>query len=121
MNRIVHFEIPASDPEMAVDFYKSVFGWEINSWGGPMDYWLIKTGENTPGIDGAIYKKSDFMNKTVNTVEVPDVHEYVKKVKAAGGNVLSDVQPIPGVGWFAYCSDIEGVPFGIMRSDENAK
>jgi len=34
--------------------YQKVFGWEINTWHGPEDYWLIMTGERgEPGIDGA--------------------------------------------------------------------
>jgi hypothetical protein len=39
MNRIIHFEIHAGDPERAVKFYKDVFGWEIHEWvmpGGQM-------------------------------------------------------------------------------------
>ena len=30
MSRVVHFEIPADDPERAVEFYKKVFGWKID-------------------------------------------------------------------------------------------
>ena len=29
MPRVVHFEIHADDPERAINFYKSVFGWEF--------------------------------------------------------------------------------------------
>ncbi len=29
MSRVIHFEIPASDPERASAFYKKVFGWKI--------------------------------------------------------------------------------------------
>ena len=32
MNRIIHFEIHAGNPERAVKFYKDVFGWEIREW-----------------------------------------------------------------------------------------
>src|SRR5215469_1323983 len=44
MPRVVHFEIHAQEPERAARFYSEVFGWEITKWGGPVDYWLIKTG-----------------------------------------------------------------------------
>ena len=55
MPRVIHFELPADEPERAARFYESVFGWEITKWQGPMDYWLVTTGEEgTPGIDGAI-------------------------------------------------------------------
>jgi predicted enzyme related to lactoylglutathione lyase len=31
---VVHFEIPADDPERAVRFYSELFGWEFQRWGG---------------------------------------------------------------------------------------
>ncbi len=62
MNRIVHFEIHAADPERAVKFYKDVFGWEITEWVIPgveikdeNRYWLVTTGPETePGINGGL-------------------------------------------------------------------
>jgi predicted enzyme related to lactoylglutathione lyase len=29
MNRIIHFEIPANDLQKEIEFYKKVFGWNI--------------------------------------------------------------------------------------------
>jgi predicted enzyme related to lactoylglutathione lyase len=29
MSRVMHFEIPAVDPNRAVNFYETVFGWKI--------------------------------------------------------------------------------------------
>src|SRR5436309_10564741 len=31
---VVHFEIPANEPERAAKFYRELFGWEISRWGG---------------------------------------------------------------------------------------
>jgi catechol 2,3-dioxygenase-like lactoylglutathione lyase family enzyme len=60
MPRVVHFEISVDDPERAIRFYSDVFGWKIEKWEGPMDYWLITTGpENEPGIDGALIRRQD--------------------------------------------------------------
>ena len=52
MPRPVHFDITAENPDRAVSFYEQAFGWKFNHWGGggPMDYWLIDTGETQPGI-----------------------------------------------------------------------
>ncbi len=58
MKRIVHFDISADDPERAVKFYTDVFGWSVQKWDGPMDYWLVTTGpKDEPGIDGGIAKR----------------------------------------------------------------
>src|SRR5262245_17526251 len=32
---VVHFEIPADQPERAAKFYRELFGWEISRWEGP--------------------------------------------------------------------------------------
>ncbi|MFY9710328.1 MAG: VOC family protein, partial [Candidatus Cybelea sp.] len=53
MARVNHFEIHSADPQAAAKFYTDVFGWKISKWDGPMDYWLVSTGEG-PGIDGGI-------------------------------------------------------------------
>ena len=53
MPRVVHFEIHATDPERAVKFYTTAFGWEMHKWEGPAEYWLIRTGPaDQRGIDG---------------------------------------------------------------------
>ena len=119
MFRVVHFEIPAENPEKSVEFYKNVFKWEINQWSSEMKYWLIKTGENSPGIDGAIYSPDGPFNGVVNTIDIPDIEEYLGIVKSYGGEVVTDIMPIPGVGRFAYCKDPGGVLFGIIQNDPN--
>jgi len=71
MARVVHFELPADDPERAVKFYEGVFGWQIQKWDGPQDYWLAHTGApDTPGIDGAIMRRDPTMPSVVNTIDV---------------------------------------------------
>ena len=121
MPRIVHFEIPADDPERAVEFYRKAFGWEIKKWEGPMEYWLVMTGPSSePGIDGGIMKRGDVKTIT-NTIDVPSLDEFISKVEDAGGAVLAPKMAVPGVGWFAYCADTEGNLFGLMESDTDAK
>lgn len=121
MPRVIHFEINADKPERAVKFYEKVFGWQISKWKGPVDYWLTKTGdEKEPGINGAITHR---MNKetTCNTIDVPSIDEFVKKIVVAGGKAVGKKETIPGVGYMIYCTDTEGNTFGIMQSDPKAK
>ena len=122
MSRVIHFEIPADNPERAVRFYEKVFGWKIEKWAGPVDYWLVATGEDKePGINGAITDKSDFVSVTTNTVAVVSYEDAVKKIVEAGGKVLAPKMAVPGVGYMTYCKDTEGNVFGIMQNDPNAK
>jgi uncharacterized protein len=121
MPRVVHFELAADDPTRAVDFYSKVFGWQIQKWEGPQDYWLIQTGEDgQPGINGGLMRRNGPAN-CVNTVEVPSVDEFIAKIADHGGTVAMPKMAVPGVGWLAYCLDTEGNRFGIMQADPAAR
>jgi predicted enzyme related to lactoylglutathione lyase len=122
MPRVVHFEIPSDDPDRAVRFYSGVFGWKVEKWKGPQDYWLITTGASgEPGIDGAIMRRQDMLGVVTNTVDVPSVEEFTGRVTANGGSVLVPKMTVMGVGYLAYCQDTEGNTFGVMQSDESAR
>jgi len=121
MPRVVHFEINADDPKRAVKFYEEAFGWKINDWEGPTEYWLIKTGEESePGIDGAIMRREGDW-ATINTIAVPSYDEFAERVKEAGGKVVSPKQAVPGIGYHSYCLDSEGNVFGIMEENPSAQ
>jgi len=87
-----------------------------------MDYWLASTGDSSaPGIDGAIMPRSEMASTVVNSIDVPSVDDFIKKVTKNGGKAVTPKTPIPGVGYFAYCKDTEGNMFGIMQSDKSVK
>ena len=125
MPRPVHFEISADDPERAAEFYEKALGWKIEKWEGPIDYWLIMTGEEgkegEAGIDGGLLKREpEVPPGTVNTVDVPNLDEYVERAVAAGATVVQPRTVVPGVGYMAYLMDPEQNVFGMMEEDENA-
>lgn len=121
MARVIHFEIPVNDPDRAAAFYKNVFGWKIEKWPGPMDYWMVNTGDDkVPGINGGIMKRGN-VQSTTNTLGVDSVDDSIKSVTKAGGKLIMPKTPIPGVGYFAYCEDPEGNLFGVMQADPSAK
>ena len=119
MPRVIHFEITAKDTERAAAFYRQVFGWTIEKWDGPVDSWLVTTGaDDEPGINGAIMTEG--AGATVNTIDVLSVDDFAQQVTANGGKVISEKTTVSGVGYFHYCEDTEGNPFGIMEADEPA-
>ncbi len=121
MPRVIHFEIPTDDPQRAIKFYEKVFGWKVNKWEGPLEYWLVTTGpDDKSGINGGIMKRMDRSMTTRNTVDVPSVDEFAKKITEAGGKVVMPKMPIPGHGYVAYCADTEGNVFGIIQMDPSA-
>ncbi len=120
MPRVVHFDISAKKPEQLAKFYEKVFKWKFERWKGPMDYWLIMTGENEPGIDGGLARRENGAI-TVNTIGVPSIDEYIERIKENKGTIVVPKQAIPGVGWTAYFKDPEGNSFALMEEDQTAK
>jgi predicted enzyme related to lactoylglutathione lyase len=125
MNRVIHFEIHAENPERAITFYQALLGWTFSKWDGPMPYWIVITGpDSQPGINGGLIQRRGPIDGQaviayVCTVEVPTLDEHVEKAKQAGGECVVPKMPIPGVGWLAYCKDTEGNIFGMMQPDPN--
>src|SRR3954464_9131709 len=105
MSRVTHFEIHASQPARAIEFYSALFGWTFTAWGPPDTYWLIKTGEtNEPGIDGGLVPRrgagptdGQAVNAFVCTVNVPSAADALTKALALGGTEALPLMPIPGV------------------------
>jgi predicted enzyme related to lactoylglutathione lyase len=122
MGRLVHFEIHADDPERAVAFYTTVFGWTVNRM-GDMDYWLLSTGpSDEPGIDGAILPRMGERPAVgapivgaVNTVQVDDLDATLAKAFELGATLALDKMAIPGVGTVAYVIDTEGNVVGALQ------
>jgi len=122
MSRVIHFEIPAENPDRAVAFYTKAFGWKFEKWPGPMEYWLVKTGaEDKPGINGGLLKRQAPTTATTNTIGVESVDKAVKSAQSAGAKLVMPKTPIPTIGYFAYLEDTEGNLFGVMEADPNAK
>jgi predicted enzyme related to lactoylglutathione lyase len=122
MPRPIHFDFSADNPKRAIKFYQSVFGWKFEKWDGPMEYWMATTGDDKePGINGGLAKRGEPSMPNMNTIGVPSVDQFSKKIAQSGGKVLQPKMAIPGIGWFASCQDTEGNMLGIIQMDEKAK
>ncbi len=127
---VVHFEIPADDPERAARFYRELFGWEINKIAGAasgQDYWMVKTlpadakGHPTgPGVNGGLMRRMAPGLTTVNYIGVGSVDEHVRLAERLGAKVIVPKTPVPGMGWFAQLKDTEGNIFALWQEDAKA-
>jgi len=122
MPNVVHFEICVGDLGAAANFYSSVFGWKMEEVYPGSNYLYVTTGEeDDPGISGGLTNRIDDYNTTINTIEVPSVDLFARKVVEAGGRIYAPKIPIPRVGYVQYCYDIEGNAFGILEYDDLAQ
>jgi len=114
-SRVTHFEIPSDDPERAIAFYSQAFGWSINKWDGPQEYWLVETGAGEPGIDGGIMRRGAPFDRVVNTLHVDDIRVVTRRVEDLGGTLVGERMTIPDVGYLEYARDLDGNIFGMMQ------
>lgn len=122
MPRVIHFEIPADNAKRISRFYENVFGWTVQKWDGPIDYWFLMTGDQKEaGIDGAFAIRQGPDDIVVNTIGVSSIDDTIKKITKSGGKIIRPKSTIPGVGYVAYFKDTEGNVWGIMQSDMSAK
>jgi predicted enzyme related to lactoylglutathione lyase len=120
MNPVVHFEMPAQDRKRMSEFYSKTFGWQTQQLGEEMGgYVLAKTAESdektghpkTPGqINGGFYQRTDDPTSHAPSVviAVDNLKDHIKKVTAAGGKIIGEPMPIPGVGNWVSFFDTEG-------------
>ncbi len=123
---IVHFEIPADQPERAAKFYRELFGWNINRWENPggMEYWMVETVPTNeqgmpvrPGVNGGLMPRMFPGQVPTNYIAVADLDEAVAKAERLGAKVMMRRQPVPGMGWFAQLTDTEGNVFAMWQTD----
>ena len=126
---IVHFEIPADDPERAAKFYRELFGWDIQKWDSAAapEYWMVHTvptdqkGQPTsPGVNGGLMRRQSSGQPPVNYVGVESVDQYTQKAKRLGAKEVMPKTAVKGMGWFAWLNDTEGNVFAIWQTDEKA-
>lgn len=124
MNKVVHFEIPYDNAEKAVEFYKNVFGWNIQAI-PEMNYHIVHTVEvdekqmpkESGAINGGMYKRDEKSSKSpVIVVDVDSIDEHIKKVKESGGNVVREKVQVGDMGYYSQVSDTEGNIIGIWEN-----
>jgi len=126
MSRVIHFEIHAENPERAIAFYQSCFGWQFQQWGGAVEYWTIKTGpDNEPGINGGLIRRKGKIDGQaviayVCTIDVENLDQTISTVEKHGGVVVHEKMTIPGIGWLIFMKDAEGNIFGALQADKHA-
>lgn len=132
-NAIVHFEIPADDPERAVAFYKDIFGWGIEKMDMPEDsstggdpYYIVRTAETDdnhmikkPGaINGGLMKRKSPSQPFMNYINVDDIEKVLTDVKEKGGETIMPKTAIaPGMGFIGAFKDTEGNIMGLHQMD----
>ena len=122
MDKVVHFEIPVDDLERAQKFYKSVFGWKMESLPG-MEYIMVGTSpvddkgmpKESGAINGGMMKRQKPVTSPVITIGVEDIESAIKNVKKMGGEIVRAKIQMGEYGYAAYFKDPEGNIIGLWQ------
>src|SRR5437867_3050068 len=106
-NKVVLFEIPASDFRKAKEFYETVFDWKVDLCGeeGAMALSTAVDKEQNPiepgGINGGFYKRKTKDDHPSFGVETYSIDKTLKAIEKAGGKVITHKHAIGEWGFMA--------------------
>jgi predicted enzyme related to lactoylglutathione lyase len=118
MSNFAHMELNTSDPEEAIQFYQSLFGWKFARMPMPggMDYFVVDDAEN-PGIGLMRKPMPDAPDCWLGYVSVASAPAAVAKARELGAQVLVEGIVVPGIGEWAVLMDPTGAPFGVWAPE----
>ncbi len=119
---VTHFEIYGNDLNNLAEFYRQLFGWEIEKVAG-LDYFQIQTGspDAAAGIRGGLLNRPiPGPRSWVHYVSVDSIDKTIERIQSMGGKVVREKAAVPKVAWHAIVEDPEGNIFAIYQHDSTA-
>ena len=97
VNSVTHFEIYGEEPAKLAEFYRSVFGWQVEQMPG-INYWRIQTGSAEPNAlhGGLSYRAIPDLNGWMLFVNVTSLDETVELVRKLGYSIMRPKTAVPG-------------------------
>jgi len=123
-SNFVWYELMTNDLDAAEAFYKTVVGWNSETWGGPdMRYLIMKAGET--GVAGlmTIPAEAAAMGARpgwVGYIYAANVDAATEKLRKAGGKVHREPSDIPEIGRFSVVADPQGAMFMLFSPSGEA-
>ena len=120
-NSVTHFEIYGEEPTKLADFYRNVFGWQIEQMPG-VSYWRIQTSSAEPKAlhGGLTYRAIPDLNGWMLFVNVTSLDETVALVQKLGGSVVRPKTAVPKTAWMTIVADPAKNIFGVWQADPTA-
>lgn len=116
-NPVSWFEIMGTDHQKTADFYKNLFGWQMNSMPmGPGEMYHMIDPQDGKGTGGGLGAGESGGPRTTIFVEVDDPQKYLDKAVAQGGKVVVPVTVVPDMVTFGMFADPDGKVIGVHKS-----
>jgi uncharacterized protein len=114
--RIGHFEIGAAEFDGQIDFYRELFGWQVQK---VADGYATVDTQAGSGLGGGIGKSSDGTPWVSFYVGASDLKATLQRAEALGGATELDVTVIPDLLTFAMFRDPDGNLVGLVESPDS--
>jgi predicted enzyme related to lactoylglutathione lyase len=109
-------DLSTPDPDKAVGFYKTVFGWEISPGHDNTGYLHIKNGERyIGGIPPAKFHNPQAPPHWLSYIQVGDCDASAAKVRTLGGRLYMEPSNVEKVGRMAIAADPQGAVFAVFQ------
>ena len=122
MGNFIWYELVTSDPDAAIDFYKTVVGWTAADFPhgpemGDFRYTILSAGDR--GVAGLMELTDEMRAKGgqpgwLGVIGVADADAATRQVAEAGGTVHKEPADIPTVGRFSVVADPGGAVFELL-------
>jgi predicted enzyme related to lactoylglutathione lyase len=110
------------DPDAAADFYRGVFGWELENV-MPLEsgakYFMARIRGGDVAAISSVPESAPPMAVWNTYVAVSKADETASKVREAGGNVLAEPFDVPEAGRMAVFADPEGAVFSVWQAGQH--
>ena len=110
------WELASNDMKASVDFFRDVFGWQID-YSDRLGFYIIPdTSPQNKAIDGAIFtlRKAKLPFLTV-FIQVDDIIEKARQVEEHGGYILEKPNRVPGGAHICLFNEPSGVTFAMIE------
>lgn len=110
------------DPEAAAAFYSGLFGWELEDVmppDGPGRYLMARIRGKDVAAVGSVAEGAPAMAVWNTYVCVDSADEVASKVRAAGGQVMTEPFDVMDAGRMAVFADPEGAFFCVWQANQN--
>ncbi len=112
-------DLMTSDPDRAIAFYSALFGWaaergDQEKYGGYVSFSLAGRA-----VAGAMAKDGEYRGPDTWSVYLAtdDASATAARVREAGGQVMFDPMPVPGLGAMSFALDPSGAGIGFWQAD----
>ncbi|HWM11021.1 MAG TPA: VOC family protein [Solirubrobacteraceae bacterium] len=110
------------DPEASLDFYRGLFGWELDDAmpaDAPGRYFMARVRGGDVAAVGSAPEGMPQVATWNTYLAVASADDAAAKVRAAGGSVLMEPFDVMGSGRMAVCADPEGAVFFAWQAGDH--